>query len=129
MPIPKKEIKKALVSGKDKKIVKVKAQKKTSTKIIDKPKKAVIQPSSAGNKKVIEEKSASKTKIQEIVKKNTDNKIKIKNLTNEEICILIKEQAYNFFIERGCTHGNDLNDWYMAEQAVSKYVNIPWVRR
>jgi len=29
---------------------------------------------------------------------------------------VIAVRAYEFFVQRGCTHGNDLQDWFQAER-------------
>ena len=43
-------------------------------------------------------------------------------LTQEELKSLIEKRAYELYLERGCTHGDDAGDWYRAEKEIkSKY--------
>ncbi len=39
-------------------------------------------------------------------------------LSSPEIQERIQKQAYEFYLERGCQHGNDQEDWIKAEDAV-----------
>lgn len=34
----------------------------------------------------------------------------------------IRELAYEFFKARGCIHGNDLGDWFLAEKTIAEKV-------
>ncbi|MBN2403922.1 MAG: DUF2934 domain-containing protein [Spirochaetes bacterium] len=36
----------------------------------------------------------------------------------EEMHKKIEQKAYDFFLQRGMTHGNDVGDWLMAEKEV-----------
>lgn len=37
----------------------------------------------------------------------------------------IRERAYELFIERGATHGNDLADWFAAEKQLCAKAGSP----
>ena len=41
-----------------------------------------------------------------------------KMISTEELLPLIEKKAYEIYKERGCVHGEDLNDWFEAEKAV-----------
>lgn len=41
-----------------------------------------------------------------------------KEISSEELLPLIEKKAYEFYEERGCVHGDDMNDWFEAEKAV-----------
>ncbi|MBN1521979.1 MAG: DUF2934 domain-containing protein [Candidatus Aureabacteria bacterium] len=43
-------------------------------------------------------------------------------LSESELQSLIEKRAYEIFLERGCTHGDNEGDWYRAEREVrNKY--------
>ncbi len=48
--------------------------------------------------------------------------VSLKKLSNEELNGLIAKKAYEFYLERGGSHGDDHSDWFRAEQYVrAKY--------
>ncbi len=61
-------------------------------------------------------KSSKKTTTK--VEKKTTKKSTIKKVNTEELFSLIEEKAYDYFVERGFCNGDDLADWYRAEQEV-----------
>ncbi len=71
--------------------------KKAASKTTKKPKKTMVK-----------KKSVSK------VSKKTKKKI-----APEEFYTLIAKKAYEFYVDRGYSHGDDQLDWYEAEKAVS----------
>ena len=42
-----------------------------------------------------------------------------KKISMEEYYTLIAKKAYEFYVDRGYSHGDDQYDWYEAEKAVS----------
>ncbi|MGB2630922.1 MAG: DUF2934 domain-containing protein [Candidatus Omnitrophota bacterium] len=55
-------------------------------------------------------------------KSAVSGKSTLKNLSTEELNVLIEKKAYELFITRGHSHGNDLSDWYQAEKFVQKSI-------
>ncbi len=43
----------------------------------------------------------------------------------EELHKKIEAKAYEYFIERGMTHGNDMGDWLKAEKEILKKTDDP----
>lgn len=41
-----------------------------------------------------------------------------KKMSDGELYGLIQKQAYELYLQRGRTHGNDRNDWFKAEKLV-----------
>jgi hypothetical protein len=41
----------------------------------------------------------------------------------------IARRAYERFLNRGCEHGRDLEDWLLAEQEIQQLTERPRVRR
>ena len=70
--------------------------KKTASKVTKKPKKTMVKKSVSQDSK--------KTK---------------KKIAPEEFYTLIAKKAYEFYVDRGYSHGDDQMDWYEAEKAVS----------
>lgn len=44
--------------------------------------------------------------------------------SNDELFNEITKLAYQFYIDRGYTHGNDMEDWLRAERIVRARYNI-----
>ena len=42
-----------------------------------------------------------------------------KKISMEEYYTLIAKKAYEFYVDRGYSHGDDQYDWYQAEKAVN----------
>ena len=53
-------------------------------------------------------------------KRSTTRKSKSAEISTEEMHFLIEKKAYEIYAGRGYTHGDDLNDWYQAEEMVKK---------
>jgi len=72
--------------------------------------------------------SATKTKTATKAKKSTKAKTTtrkrsiLKNMSQEELYSMISIKAYEIFIDRGYSHGNDQTDWYEAEKIVMSSV-------
>lgn len=71
-------------------------------------------------KKTMKKASPKKTVKRSTTKKPTAKKsvvdtLSFKKLSTDELSNLISEKAYEFFQERGSSHGNDRSDWYKAE--------------
>ncbi|MCK5706495.1 MAG: DUF2934 domain-containing protein [Candidatus Aureabacteria bacterium] len=58
--------------------------------------------------------------------KKTVQKTAQKNitLTQGQLAKLIEERAYELYCERGCSHGDNQHDWYIAEKEVLKKSKI-----
>ena len=63
-------------------------------------------------KKLTKKTTAKKTKTSSSRKKTS------KKMTTEELSGLIEQKAYELYVNRGYTHGDDQGDWYEAEKAV-----------
>lgn len=59
-----------------------------------------------------------------VMKKTEAKKSNKRTLSRKELFDLIEKEAYNFFINRGYTHGDDLADWFRAERIVKEKLNI-----
>lgn len=69
-------------------------------------------------------KGSSKTdekakKISSISSNTTVSKSTLKRITMEELNALISARAFEFYCERGYSHGDDRTDWYRAEKLVT----------
>jgi len=57
----------------------------------------------------------TKAKTTKTATKRTRTKI-----SPDELFAMIERKAFELYVDRGYSHGDDLQDWYVAEQAVSK---------
>lgn len=49
----------------------------------------------------------------------------VKNsISKEKLLKEIEKKAYDLFLKRKGQHGNDLNDWLVAEKVVKKQYNV-----
>jgi hypothetical protein len=67
---------------------------------------------------VLRRKRTAKKTTEKTASKTTKSKSVLKGLGQEELHALIEKKAYEIFINRGYSHGNDQGDWYQAEKAV-----------
>ena len=44
----------------------------------------------------------------------------ISNLTSEARLDLVRNKAYELYVQRGCTQGRDMDDWLLAEKIVDR---------
>ncbi len=65
-------------------------------------------------KKKVVSKIVKKTVAKTVVKKASASK-KI-TISEAELQRRIEARAYELYLKRGCSHGNDANDWYRAEK-------------
>ncbi|MBF0493983.1 MAG: DUF2934 domain-containing protein [Candidatus Omnitrophica bacterium] len=49
---------------------------------------------------------------------------KLKQLNCTDFCSMVGQRAYYYFESRGYQHGNDLGDWYRAEQELKKQYKV-----
>ena len=63
-------------------------------------------------------KAAVKSTTRKAVKKAIVEQDAEVELACEQIQESIRLKAYELFVERGCTHGNDREDWIAAEQII-----------
>ncbi len=45
-------------------------------------------------------------------------KTTIKKINSSVLLPMIEKKAYEIWLDQGCMHGNDQNNWYLAEQIV-----------
>ena len=64
----------------------------------------------------IAKKFGRKSKVQEIT-------VEARKISSEELFPLIEKKAYEFYVKRGCIHGNDMDDWLEAEKAIMGDLN------
>ena len=63
--------------------------------------------------------------IKKIVGQGDDKPVAVKKpaakkaVSRDEISRRIQDKAFELYLRRGCTHGDDQNDWYEAERIVS----------
>ena len=70
----------------------------------------------------------SATAVRKTVKKKTAAKPAAKkpastkkvNISDAELSSMIERRAFEIFMERGCSHGDNHGDWYRAEQELKK---------
>ncbi len=91
-------------------------------------KKTVKKAASGASKAKTGAKKAPKKTMKKTVSKKTPAKrsskrsISLKNMSDEQLYGLISEKAYELYLKRGSSHGNDHSDWYRAESFIlSKY--------
>ena len=65
-------------------------------------------------------KKASKT----AAKKTASSKEKKMSITETELSALVERRAYELFCKRGCSHGDNHADWYIAEKEVKRKLKI-----
>lgn len=46
-----------------------------------------------------------------------------RKINESELFSMIQKKAYEYFLARGCGHGDDLRDWFLAEKDVLKNVH------
>jgi len=101
--------------------------KKTAAKPVTK--KATVKKAVAPVKKTPAKKSAAKTKTvtEKTTKTASDvaalNKMQV-TVTIEELNQMIEHRAYELYMQRGSSHGDDHRDWYIAEQEVKGKVKV-----
>ena len=73
---------------------------------------------------VVIKKLARKVKKRSSMRKKNavSGKSTLENLSTGEINVLIEKKAYELFMTGGYSHGNDLSDWYQAENIVKKSI-------
>jgi len=70
-------------------------------------------------KQVVEKKTSSKKGRTSTARKN-DADIQQEELSEMGLFPAIQKKAYDLYLQRGCTHGDDQLDWYHAEKTVRK---------
>jgi len=75
-------------------------------------------------KKVLSKKKSTtqKSKTSKTGRKTTSSRRTLVDAA--ELNDLIAKQAYEFYLDRGSSHGDDQLDWYMAEAEVMKRVKL-----
>lgn len=58
-------------------------------------------------------------KLKKILSLDNENRV-----SREEFMQLVQKKAYELYERRGCTSGNDLEDWLNAERLVKKDLGI-----
>ena len=66
----------------------------------------------------------SATAVKKTIKKKAAKKPAVKSMTasrkitisEAELRALIEKKAFELFLNRGCSHGDDAGDWFKAEQ-------------
>ena len=61
-------------------------------------------------------KATSKPTVKKTVKKTVKNKPK--KISQQEYFAMVEKKAYEFYVNRGYSQGNDTDDWYEAEKLV-----------
>ncbi|MBF0486255.1 MAG: DUF2934 domain-containing protein [Candidatus Omnitrophica bacterium] len=56
--------------------------------------------------------------ITEAAKKIVSGNVSRPTVSQDEFFRRVQDRAYEIFVNRGCVHGNELNDWYEAEKIV-----------
>lgn len=67
-------------------------------------------------KKVIDK--LSKKKVEKKTATSTSRKKSSKKVSAAELSRLIEKKAFELYVKRGYSHGDDQYDWYEAEKAV-----------
>jgi hypothetical protein len=57
-------------------------------------------------------------------KKTSKSTSLLKDISDAELRSLIEKKAYELFVERGYTNGDDQGDWYKAEKLVIRSLKI-----
>ena len=58
-------------------------------------------------------------KLKKMLSLDNENRVR-----REEFMQLVKKKAYEIYEKRGCTSGNDLEDWLNAERLVKEDLGI-----
>ena len=66
--------------------------------------------------------SKTKTTAKATRSKSTGKKVTLK--APSDLSGWIRERAYHLYLERGCCHGDDVNDWLKAEKEVKKKYSL-----
>lgn len=53
-------------------------------------------------------------------KKTASSSGKMSRMGEDELFYLIQKKAYEYYVKRGYTHGDDQADWYRAEREAGK---------
>lgn len=106
------------------------AAKKTTTKKTTTAKKTTTKKATTAKKTTAKKTTAKKTTAKKTTSASAKkankaldklNKMEV-TLTIEELNRMVEHRAYDLFMERGYSHGDDMNDWLRAEQEIrSKY--------
>jgi hypothetical protein len=80
--------------------------------------KKIVRKKSAGKKKMAKKAIAKKVSTKRLKMKSTP-KVNLQNFLDE-----VRKRAYEIFLQRGATYGNDLDDWLKAEKEIKQKYGI-----
>ena len=69
-------------------------------------------------KDAVKAKSTGRKVVSQAIAKQDKETKKGPSKTSQEIQEAIRLKAYELYVERGGVHGNDMNDWVVAEKIV-----------
>ncbi len=90
------------------------------------PTKQATKRATGSRKTTANKKSTThkKTTTTTRAKKNSSSTRKFTLKANSDLSGQIRERAYHLYLERGCYHGDDMNDWLKAEKEVKKEYSL-----
>ena len=50
--------------------------------------------------------------------------VKTKNAYSDDVLAKIQKRAYELFLKKGGSHGNDWNDWFEAERQIRREMGL-----
>ncbi len=77
-----------------------------------------VNKKTAAKKKTLKKTTAKKVSIKKLKMKSTPN-VNLQNFLDE-----VRKRAYEIFLQRGATYGNDLDDWLKAEKEIKQKYGI-----
>lgn len=80
--------------------------------------KKIVRKKSAGKKKTAKKVTAQKVSTKKL-KKKVAPPVNLQNFLDE-----VRKRAYEIFLQRGATYGNDLDDWLKAEKEIKQKYGI-----
>ncbi len=57
-------------------------------------------------------------------KSPTEKRSSSLNISNPKVYEMIRKRAYDIYVRRGYSHGNDQHDWFEAERQVKREVGV-----
>lgn len=70
------------------------------------------------------EKKAALARMKEAGAAPEPKAVKLKRISQGKLFDLIRNKAYEIYLSRGGVPGNELQDWYAAEEAVKKELGL-----
>ena len=77
-----------------------------------------VNKKTVAKKKTLKKTTAKKVSIKKLKMKSTP-KVNLQNFLDE-----VRKRAYEIFLQRGATYGNDLDDWLKAEKEIKQKYGI-----